>query len=423
MDIIIGTFSDLFATLKSGWQVFSRVWYIAIPLVFYYPFRFIWLEYRQGVYANSIKRIVLEITPPRDIERSPKPMESVLMGISGILTTFSNFDAFAGGKVTDGFSFELVSTEGKAHFYLRIPESRRKLVESHFYAQYPGIEINEVPDYVNEVPSIIPNKVWDLWGSDFELVKPDPYPIKTYKYFEEDITGTMIDPFSALVESMGGIGPGEHLWLQYVIIPEYESDKFGKNEVQKLAGRAVKSEGIMNRIWQDISDVLGNIFKGFFSPVEFQAAEKKEEQPLEFRLTPVEKEILKALENNIGKNMFKTKMRFLYIGKREFFDRGNISSFVGAIKQFNDINLNSFKPEDRSKTYANYKFFKDARLRYRQRKIFRRYKMRDIDGKKFYLSTEEFATVYHLPDMGVVSPFTPRTESKKGGAPANLPIQ
>ena len=423
MNLITGTFLDLFATLSSAWKAFSNIWYIVIPLIFYYPFKIVWLEYRQMVFVKTIKFVNLEIIPPRDIEKSPKPMESIFVGTSGVLTAFNNFEVFAEGKVTNKFSFELVSIEGQVHFYLSVPESRRKLIEAHFYAQYPGVEITEVPDYVNDVPMLIPNKKWDLWGTDFELVKPDSYPIRTYKYFEEDITGTMLDPFSALVESMGKIGPREQLWLQYVIVPEPESDKFGKDEIEKLAGRAAKAKGILSRIWDDIMDVLGNISKGFFSPVEFVAKEeKKQEQPLEFRLTPGEKEVLKALENNVGKNMFKTKMRLIYLGEKEVFDKGHVSSFTGGLKQFADLNLNSFKPNDISKTYANYNFFKASRLLYRKRKIFRRYKDRDIDGKKIFLSTEELATVYHLPDMNVTSPFVPHIGSKRGGAPGNLPI-
>jgi hypothetical protein len=422
MSFITGTFLDLFTTLSSAWKAFSNIWYIAIPLVFYYPFKIVWLEYRQMTFAKTIEFVSLEIIPPRDIEKSPKPMESVFIGISGILGTFTNFEVYGGGKMTEKFSFEIVGIEGKVHFYLRVPKSKRKLIEAHFYAQYQGVEIVEVSDYVNDVPRLIPNKKWDLWGTDFELVKPDPYPIRTYKYFEEEITGTMIDPFSALVEAVGKTGPGEQIWLQYVIVPEFESEKFGKEEIQKLAGRVTSPEGIFSRIGEDIADVFSNIFKGFFSPVEFVAKEeKKQEQPLEFRLTPVEKEVLKALENNVGKNMFKTKMRFIYLSRRDIFDMGQVSSFVGGLKQFNDINLNSLKPNDLSKTYAHYNFFKAPRLLYRKRKIFRRYRMRDLDGKRFFLSTEELATIYHLPDMNVVSPFVPRTESKRGGAPSNLP--
>jgi hypothetical protein len=149
------------------------------------------------------------------------------------------------------------------------------------------------------------------------------------------------------------------------------------------------------------------------------------EQPLEFRLSPGQKKVLEALENNIGKQMFNTRMRHVYIGKRSVFSKQTgVSSFIGAIKQFNDFNLNSFKPEETSKTYANY-FMAEERLRFRQRRILRRYRTRDTDPQstRFMLSTEELATIFHIPDMAVMAPTLTRVAARRGGAPMNLPIQ
>ncbi|MFC1756521.1 hypothetical protein ACFLY1_01045, partial [Patescibacteria group bacterium] len=83
---------------------------------------------------------------------------------------------------------------------------------------------------------------------------------------------------------------------------------------------------------------------------------------------------------------------------------------------------NSFKPNDNSKTFAQYVFV-DSRTRWRQRKIFRRYRERNPLGKRFFLSSEELATVFHMPDISVEAPSVTKTEFKRGGAPANLPIE
>jgi len=111
----------------------------------------------------------------------------------------------------------------------------------------------------------------------------------------------------------------------------------------------------------------------------------------------------------------------IVLGKKEVFDRAKIGAFIGAIKQFNDINFNSFKPNDISKTYANF-VLKKERLAFRQRKIYNRYRNRNMDGALMVFSTKELATLYHFPDMGVKSPAIIRTESKLGAAPANLPV-
>jgi len=156
--------------------------------------------------------------------------------------------------------------------------------------------------------------------------------------------------------------------------------------------------------------------------VEFAAAAAKDQQPLEFRLSPKEKEVLKAVEDNLGKNVFKTKMRMLYLGRRDGFSRSYIGTFIGALKQFNDIHYNQFKPENVSKTYGNY-IGKQKREIYRKRKIYSRYKKRNTDGTTLVFSTTELATMFHFPDISVKSPSVLRVSSKLGVAPPNLPVK
>ena len=64
----------------------------------------------------------------------------------------------------------------------------------------------------------------------------------------------------------------------------------------------------------------------------------------------------------------------------------------------------------------------DQRASFRKRKIYGRYKKRNMDGKLMIFSTKELATLYHFPDMGVKSPSIRRVDSKLGSAPSNLPI-
>ena len=115
-------------------------------------------------------------------------------------------------------------------------------------------------------------------------------------------------------------------------------------------------------------------------------------------------------------------MRFIYVGRREGFDRGFLAGVNGAIHQFNDLLLNSFTHDNETKTFANY-IFVEPRMYWAQRKIFTRYLDRDVDGPTFILNSEELATVYHMPDMSVKSPAVARIEARKGGAPINLPVE
>ncbi|MBP7060913.1 MAG: hypothetical protein KBA91_02960 [Candidatus Moranbacteria bacterium] len=421
----------MFSLMGSVFSAVMSVWFILFPPLLFFLFKILWLLHMNGHFGSGLKWVLLEIIPPRDIEASPLPMESIFTAMAGVIKSPTTAEEYVKGEFPTSFSLEMASIEGQVHMYVRTQVGFRNLVEAHFYAQYPNVEIVEVEDYVHLVPKTLPNKDWDLWGVDFKLFRPDLYPIKSYKNFEETITGKMIDPLAGLIETMGKLGPGQHLWLQYIITPINEKwYTTGKETVEEFLGRSKEHKrGMLAQIFADLLDVFTNIGRGIIGgPVDFAAGaatEKKEEQPLEFRLSPGEKDVLKALQANLAKQMYKTRMRMAYIGRREVFSKTTgVSAFIGGIKQFNDQNLNSMVPIDETKTYASY-IFVNERTRYRQRRLFRRYITRDTDpqSSRFLFSSEELATIFHIPDMGVLAPSLTRVSAKRGGAPANLPLQ
>jgi hypothetical protein len=413
--------------LEVAGKMFYHTWWIVLPTTFFYVFKVVWMDYvavqSKDSWLKSKKWTLLEVIPPKEIEKGPKLMESFFSGIAAVLTTYNTFDEYIKGAFWhDRFGLELVGEEGKIHFYFRFESKHKHMIEAQIYAQYPDAEIIEVEDYYLRFPKVVPNRNWDLWGTDMEFTAPDIYPIKTYDKFEESVTGEMIDPMAAMCEVLGTLGPGQHLWLQYILQPLPEPWKKAKPQqalLDKITGR--EKTPPMGPI-DHLADVFSNIINGMFGPVEFSTAEKKEQAPLEFRLTPVEKDTLKAVEEKLGRNCFRTKIRMIILGKRENFDKSKISAFMGTIKQFSDINMNQIKPEDITKTYGKIFFIKRME-EFRKRKIWARYKTRNPDGPKIVLSTKELATLFHFPDMGVKSPAVPRTASKLGAAPPNLPVQ
>ncbi len=406
------------------WQVVSTTWFIFFPFLFYYIFKILWMDFVQDNYWSKIEWTILEIIPPNDIEETPQAMEMVYAGLLGSMKGINTIEEFVNGETPMYFSLELVSKEGEVHFYVRTPKGFRDLIESHIHSQYPTAVVQTVPDYVDEIPKVIPNKDWDLWGTDFRLEKADPYPIKTYRWFEEDATGKVLDPLASLIESMGKIGPQQYFWFQMVITPkdaqEYDT---GKALAEELAGREVKRKVGALESWfvntmTSIHDTVANMFG---LGVE-SSGESEPDVPLEFRMTPGEKEVLKLIEEGIGKSAFNVKMRVIYVGRKEAFNKVVVGSFMGGIKQFSDANLNGFAPDNNSKTYALHLFVK-PRMQYRQRKILRRYRARNRDGVTFHLNSEELATVFHLPTTYVITPSLRKVETKTGSAPANLPIE
>lgn len=427
MDLIASSLKDIVETSSSIGRVFSSTWYFIMPPFFYWAFKLMWMSHTFNTkFLPSIPFMILEIIPPQNIEKSPKLMESFFAGLHGVDTTIPNSEKYILGRAIEFFSLELVGDSGNIHFYIRAPRWDRGIIESNIYAQYPDAQIVEADDYTNTVPKILPNKQWEVWGADAKLNGPDPMPIKTYNKFQEDITGKMIDPLSSILEILGRLGPNQKIWFQILINPIKEGweHEEGKKMIDELAGKKSEKKGLLENLMNDVVDVFGNLFKATYSEIEFPSREeKKEEAPLEFRLTPGEKERLKALEENMTKNQFRCQIRFVYLGRRENFDKpGVVGGFWGAMKQFSDMYSNGISIDDRTKTYAWY-FMVKSRLRWRQRRLIQRYVDREPEGKIFALSTTELATIFHLPDMSAMAPSIPRVESKLSGAPSNLPIK
>jgi len=414
-------FAQFFATFQS-------TWFIIMPVTFWLIFKSLWGRH---VYIADFlmkqNEVLLEIIPPRDVEKSPKAMELFFDSLAATDAGVNKINEYCHGAGNPFFSLEIVGTEGVVHFYIRTPAAFRNFVESSLYAQYPNVEILEANDYVYEIPQVIPNEEWMIRGFELGLLKADAYPIKTYQYFEEDVTGKMMDPLASMLEVMSTLGPGQHMWLQFVIRanrPPWFSE-WGTPAVDEFLGRAAKPQGFFARLVYDIKDVFGGILVGWHTPPEFSSLETPEtnDDPVEFRLTPGEKQTLKSLEENISKNMFIVRSRLIVVGKRDFFSGSNISGIMSSIKQYSDNHTNQLIPIDRSKIYADYVGVKDRRS-FRARKLLRRYRDRDDScAASFHFSTEELATVFHIPDMSVEAPGVQWADARRGGAPSNLPFK
>ena len=96
---------------------------------------------------------------------------------------------------------------------------------------------------------------------------------------------------------------------------------------------------------------------------------KKQEKPAEPNkiryLTPGQSKLVESMEMKINKVGFKTKLRGIYIGRKEVFNpnRG-VAALIGAISQFNMPNANSLVPSFNTRYFL---FFKNNGLLFAKR--------------------------------------------------------
>jgi hypothetical protein len=144
--------SDINSIVLIFGKIIYSFWWIIFPVMFYQIFHTLWIDfvafYAPNSWYNNQKWTVLEIIPPRDIEKSPKIMENIFTTLAGVHTTYNVFNEYLEGAFWhDRFSFDIVGTEGKLHFYIRTQIKNINFIEAQVYAQYPDAKVIEVPDY------------------------------------------------------------------------------------------------------------------------------------------------------------------------------------------------------------------------------------------------------------------------------------
>lgn len=386
------------------------------------------LERARQRYRDSQEPILLALDIPRENEQTLVAVEQIFAHLYAIESKGNKYERYWLGKVQGRYSLELVSIDGYIQYLIRSDKGNRDLIESAIYAQYPDAEITEVGDYTDSVPNNFPNDEYDLWGTEFTLMKKEAYPIRTYKNFEHTLSQTFADPMASILEALSRLQPGEQTWLQIVITPVSSSwTENAAQLVKKLAGeKAAEKKGAFSPLTSTLKgfgdEAMSQVLGGGTSS-ESSKTESKPKSEIQF-LTPGARNTIEAIQEKMSKIAFRTKIRLIYVGKKEIFDKNRgVSPVLGAILQYNTLNLNGFKPHKRTKTKADYYRVKQ-RVAQKQRKILRAYKKRANHlgmGLGFILNIEELASIYHFPIATITVPPVQRTEVRKGGAPTTLP--
>ena len=408
----------------------KRLWplWIVMGLILAYV---VFLMYQRNKFLADIEYSLFAVTVPPENEKTPKAMEQVINALWTLEDSPNFWEKWFLGEAPPTFSMEIVGINGYVRFLFRMPDTLRFIFESHIYAQYPDAEIQEVEDYVMAVPSQYPNDDYKLYGADIQFLREDAYPIRTYEHFEDRSAEgdyNYIDPLSAYVESLGALEEGDHLWLQMIIRPT--SDGKMRDEGLKIV------DEMMQRKKKKYEDIIGKYLIGALHtsvdtagvglgiPQEELVSdgddgEERAELP---HLSPGERDLLKALEENIGKLSYEVKMRMVYAAKKDVYNKKKFGSAFGGLLLFNTENLNGFKPNKKTKAKRDYAKWQVPRL---QRKLVTNYKRRDIDAgmTPFHMSSTELATVFHFPYTTTQSPTLERAATRAARPPADLPME
>lgn len=372
-------------------------------------------------------------------------MEQVFAALHAIHTNFTWGEVIAGKSVLP-FACEIVSLGGKVSYIFRIPERYRNLLESAIFAQYGKAEITEVEDYLKNLPHFYdPEKVdFDFWGTQWNKKKDNAYPIRTYtqdQSFEHSAQETFVDPLANLLEVFSNLQPHELMVWQLALKPVNDDWKeHSKHLAEKLKGVPEKHEdSYFDMIVFGPFRLLGDALMAFINPPDPNAKPAKPEKPdapsqMQHK-SDVEKMVITAVEHAMAKVTYNTKVRGFYLAPKNKFNKSiRIPEFVGAVRNFDDSNLNGLKP-DIGHTWTEgptYRISERLEKPYIERaKLTRkRHMLHNFIGRSNWrgtgetiLNSEELATIFHFPQSQYtrVSQLE-RVHTVKSAPPMDLPI-
>lgn len=420
-------FNGMYARTAALLYRFYPLW---MPFLFGALFARLWLDYIRSDFLARNPGVVLELRVPQEITKTPKAMELFFMAMYETGSVEYN-ETYWEGKVRPWFSYEIVSFEGQVRFFVWTLPKYRNVFEAELYAQYPTVEIIEVPDYTKK-------KVYDprrnyMWGTYFTLQRPDPYPIMTYvdygldKETEEEFK---VDPLSTLLEYLGSMKKGEEVWIQ-ILAQAYKIRGLKEGKLFKERDWAAEGQKEINKIMKRDPETK--------STRQFTEAG----YPIVPTLSEWEKKQVEAIERSINKRAFWCTVRLCYHAEPEAFHlrSPSTSGLLGTFrKPFNSNLLNGFKLgwytdiSDPTKDFLFLFGLKSWAMRlyipkyatlmidaFRRRSFFYP-PYRNWKSRPYLLTTEELATMFHIPGRVVTTPTFARVPSKKVEPPANLPV-
>lgn len=366
-------------------------------------------SYKKQV-ERSLKIVPLLIRVPREMgskQKATQNRDDRDTGreiISFMETFYSNLSVIYKRGVTNvhknllygqrHIALEIVAKEREIFFYIGVPITLLDMVEKMLSSQYPDATIEEVEEH--NIFSQERKKL-GICGGELKLMRPYIYPIKTYKKIDAE-------PLESITNTFGKLGEGEGAAVQILIRPVHQSKmKKGRSAVRKSQNQ--KQGGLLG-------DVASEVFSKNNQPMNTN-------QPV--KLTAMEEEINKAIEEKAGKPAFETIIRFIVSTSTPHRSETILAELQGAFAQFNDQNSNGFKfirEKDIEKLVTDYifRFFEHKLFSYKT--IFGRYL-----GHKNILNTEEIASFFHLPNYLISSPGIKWLPAKKVEIPINLPAE
>jgi hypothetical protein len=319
--------------------------------------------------------------------------ETFFASIAG-LRAQKGLGAWFSGR-NDHISLEIVSHNNLIYFYIDIPKKYKSFIEQQLHAQHPHAEIEEMTDYniFSEESTIVGAY---LVGQQ----KKPVFPFKTYKSMESDPLSAILNVLAKFHEQNSSLA------IQFVVRSAPKKWRTAGAVMVRDIKKGEKFEDVAKRsalgkAFGKTTKEVGELIK---SP-EQQARDTKEG----YTLSAMEEEMLKGIEQKLSKGGMDVTIRLLSVSDNPEFARMHLDELVNAFGQYNLYRYgNSF----------------GAAIPRKQPRLIRDFIYRSFDDRrKLLLTTEEMASLWHLPLHSTEAPNIKWLSGRKAPPPSELPAE
>ena len=363
----------------------------------------------RGRLTRALNMSLFLITLPRKAKKeegeAPKSEKEIVSVMEQLYASLSNIketkDVFIYGQPHLIFEIATPQVGEEIAFYMAVPRGYEDVIEKQIHGLYPDASVEKSEDYN------IFNPQGAASGSYLKLARSHILPFKTYQNLETDPLNGMTNTLSKLAEE------GEGAAVQIIIRPASSRQwtELGLKVAQEMQqGKSYQMAKIKaSRGW--LLKTLGYFSEAIKGSSQSQNKEgvsqsAKAERPT---LTPLQEEIVKALENKASKVGFETNLRLLVSAANQQRAEQILGHLESAFVQFNAPNLNQLK---------SFRLRKGRGLK----KLIYQFSFRLFNPKqKMILNTEELTSLFHFPTKTIETPKVKFLKSESAAPPANLP--
>lgn len=344
------------------------------------------------------RRDILRVRVPKEFEDEKDQQKEIKAHLQKPFTLFSvlggmpaqrGWKAFFFGR-NDHLTFEIVlDREGLVTFYVTAPHFMKRFLEQQIHAQYPNADVEQMEDYNIFLPQGV------VVGSRLQLKKSYIFPIKTFEQMDTD-------PLDAITNTLSQFEPHEGAVIQYVI-------RSAHGRWHSYSAKVASELQQGKKLKEAMGSASGSLFGEFWKLMK--GSEKKEEKDTmkaqEHRLSPMQEEMIKAIEEKTSKAGFDVNINLVVSSATKDQAHAHLRRIADSFGQFagyeysNTFKLSSKGSKDKLVHQVIYRTFNER--------------------AGMLLNAPEMASLFHFPLQTTETPNIRWLNARRPAPPTNLP--